>query len=100
MKVNFNLPLLDPFGKKVTDEKDQPSTIGKLVATCLYNAKHIKGVPLSPEQKFSAFNLSMKIANAKGEVEITLEEAQLIKSLSAECFMAGIYGNILKLIEK
>lgn len=100
MKVNFNQPLLDPFGKKVTDENNHPSTIGKLVATCLYNAKHIKGVPLTPEQKFSAFNLSMKIANAKGEVEITLEEAQLIKSLSAECFMAGVYGNILRLIEK
>lgn len=99
MKVNFNQPIKDPFGNVVLDEHDNPQSIGKILATGLFNAKQIKGMPLTPEQKFNAFNLSTKIANAKGEVEISVEEAQFIKSVSAEIFMAGVYGNIVNVIE-
>lgn len=100
MKVNFNQPIKDPFGNAVTDEFHKPQTIGRILATGLFNAKQLKGMPLTPEQKFLAYNLSTKIANADNEIEITVEDAQFIKNLSADIFMAGVYGNIVNLIEK
>lgn len=99
MKINFNQPLKSFNGTDVTDENNRPVWASTLIASILFNSKDISGIPLSPDQKFMAYNLSMKIANSKGTMEVSTEEAAFIKSVAGDKLASGVYGIIRNIIE-
>lgn len=96
MKVNFNQPYTDPFGNPML-ENGKPVVIRKSLGINLFYVND-KILPLNPEQKFLAYTLSVKIANAEEAVELTAEEAELIDKVAAKTLPAGYYGNIKSLI--
>jgi hypothetical protein len=57
-------------------------------------------LPISNENKYKAYKLSQKLIAGKGEVEITSEEATLIKEITVNYLVAGAYGQIEEIIEQ
>ena len=66
-----------------------------MVASVLFIGKECKTV----EEKMTAFNLSQRIYKAKGAIEISPEDAVLIKRLTAESLIAGAYAQVANLVE-
>ena len=81
MKINFNAPLLDEDGKQANiGTKEAPAfrTLGWLAAQALL-ASYPSESP-SGEEKHKRYRLWSRIKDG-GEVDITIEEAGLIKNL-------------------
>jgi hypothetical protein len=51
------------------------------------------------DEKYTAYKLCGKLNAGDGEIEITVEEASLIKRVAASVFIAGGYGQVCELIE-
>lgn len=112
MKVNFNKSfknykgeevLVDvevlKDGKKVVDK--QPQVISDLVCRCLFSGETLERTGEASKDnanKLIAHSLCMKIFSSKGAIEITTEEASLIKQ-SVSSLNAGGYAQIVNLIE-
>lgn len=114
MKVNFNVAFKNFDGKDVTETyqevvreevngvvkdvvKDKVKTqmIYRMVASILFVGKECKDV----DEKMASFNLSQRIYNAKGAIEVATEEAALIKKLVANSLIAGAYAQVVNLLE-
>lgn len=92
MKINFNVPFMD--------YKGQPTQqiIGEEIAKALFNAG-MRNNQIGNEDKYQAYKLCRSISEANGEVEISTEEATLVKNICANCMTAGGYGQLYELIE-
>lgn len=91
MKVNFNKRFKDFDGSEKEDE-----TIGMTVAKALFYYGNTDDM----DTKFRAYLLSQKVAHATGDVEITVEEASLIKDVCGKSLTAGGYGQVCEIIEQ
>lgn len=80
---------------EVTKNKLRPKLVSVTVASILFIGKDCTNA----EEKMMAFSLSQRIYNAKEAVDITAEEASLIKRLIADSLMAGAYAQIANLVE-
>ncbi|KAA6322590.1 hypothetical protein EZS27_027880 [termite gut metagenome] len=95
MKVNFNKAFTNYKGEAILkDGKEQ--LIRDVIAPVLFDGNWISST--SPEEKMMSYDLSCRIYAADGEVEITTEEASLIKR-GAQILNAAGYAQIHKLIE-
>lgn len=92
MKVNFNVPFLNYKGEETKE------LISDKIAEALFGAG-TQGNQISNENKYKAYKLCRKIGEATCEVEISSEEATLIKDVCANYLVAGGYGQIHELIE-
>lgn len=105
MKVNFNVAFKNFDGKDVTEtyqevvheevngvvkdvvkERVKTQMIYRMVASILFVGKECKDV----DEKMVSFNLSQRIYNAKGAIEITTEEAALIKNWLRILLLLGL----------
>lgn len=100
MKVNFDRPFVDCFGKEVVNEKTGKGTnIAESLCMVIFNLNTVGGVPLPPEKKYDLHKISRKIAACSGEVEISTEEGTLLKEVAAEAYSCGAYGQVVDIIE-
>lgn len=88
MKVNFNQSFKDYKGEETKQ------IIKETVCKCLYAA----GEGFSADEKFKAYKLNLLIIPAAAEVEISTEDAALIKRICERSLSAGGYGQIAELI--
>lgn len=93
MKTDFNRPFKDLFGNDVTDKNGKPVMIGRSLGLQLFNLGEMNGKTLTPEEKYMAYTLSVRLAN-KEEIELSKEEADFISKVAAQFYTAGAYGNI------
>lgn len=93
MKVNFNRKFRSYDGRELAGQN-----IASAVAEALFN--YGKDKPVSREDKFKAYVLCQRIIQDNGTLDITTEEATLIKEVCGECLTAGGYGQIHELIEE
>lgn len=98
MKVNFNRPFKDPFGNVITDKNLEPKMINKELGLELFNLGSIGNEPLTQEQKYMAYSLSMKLANSDGDIELESKEIEFIDEVAARTYKAGAYGNIKSIL--
>lgn len=94
MKVNFNVAFKN-FNGTVIQENGKDQMISVMVSSVLFIGKECKTV----EEKMTAFNLSQRIYNSKGAIEISAEDATLIKRLTADSLIAGAYAQVANLVE-
>ena len=100
MKVNFNKPFVDCFGKEVVNEKTGKGTnIAESLCMVIFNLNNVGGAPMPPEKKYELHKISRKIAADQESVEMTTEEASLLKEVAAEAYSCGAYGQIVDIIE-
>lgn len=92
MKVNFNVNF-----RTFTGEETQ-ERIADVVAQSLYN--YGKDKLVKRDDKFTAYVLCQRIMQNPSDVEITTEEATLIKEACADVLTAGGYGQVYQLIEQ
>ena len=98
MKVNLNKPFSDADGKPVK-VGDQEQMICDRLGFTLFNMVDINGKQATPEQKYMAYCILRKIKQNPSEVELSTEEATMLKTIAAETLSAGAYGQIYDIIE-
>lgn len=99
MRVNLKRPIVGLDRKPVPHKDGTPTMANEEVAVYLYNLSNVKGVNLTSEQKYRAYILCMRIASSPDCLELTTEEACLIKDVCCEKMSAGAYGQIVDMIE-
>jgi hypothetical protein len=92
MKVNFSGNFKDHKGCETE------ISICEKVAESLFVAGSSNECKIDNKDKYTAYKLSTKIARG-GVIEITAEEAALIKSITVNFFSAGAYGQVEELVE-
>lgn len=98
MKVNFNRPFTDPFGNILTDKEGKPQMINRVLGLELFNLGDLDKQPLTQAQKYMAYTLSVKLANATEETDLTQEEADFIDNVASLVYKAGAYGCIKQIL--
>lgn len=101
MKVCFNVDFKD-FDGNLLLVNGKPQCMGRIVAQCLFNGTSIKptgNFQTDNEKKLQAYSLCMKIMGSDVEIDMTLEDAVLIKE-AVEGLTPGCYSQIVALIEK
>ena len=94
MKVNFNTNFRDFDGQQLLID-GKPVCIGRIVAQCLFGGSNIRQ---TGNAQMQAYNLCMRVMNAHSEIDITAEEAVLIKE-AISGLTPGCFAQIVKLIE-
>ena len=92
MKRNFNRQFKDFRGNDIPGR-----SVAQEITEALFN--HGKITPATEEEKRMAYILCKRIAMSAGEVEISTEEAALVKKVCAQSLTAGGYGQVFEIIE-
>lgn len=90
MKIDFTRKLRNLDG--TCTEKN----VGYLIGCLLFGYGDVN---VSAEKKYSAYKLMQRISQAEVACEISVEEASFIKEISVKSMSAGIYGQIVDLLE-
>ena len=100
MKVNFYDCFKD-FDGQPLHINGEPQLVSRIVAQCLFNGTGIRpsgNQQTDADKKLRAYRLCMQIMDAVGEMDITAEDAVLIKE-AVSGLTPGCYSQVVKLIE-
>lgn len=95
-KYNFDKPFVG-FDKLPLMEKGEPVIIGERLGFILFNMSSMNSQLISQETKYQAYKLMRKIQNG-GEIELSDDEKNIIKSAASEAFSVGAYGQIMEIL--
>ena len=101
MKVNFYDCFKD-FDGQPLHIYGEPHLVSRIVAQCLFNGTGIRpsgNQQTDADKKLRAYRLCMQIMDAVGEIDITAEDAVLIKE-AVSGLTPGCYSQVVQLIEK
>lgn len=98
MKANFNQPFCDPFGNPLRDKEGNVQMINRVLGLELFNLGDLDKQPLTQEEKYMAYTLSVKLANSADDIDLTKEEADFIDRVASSVYKAGAYGNIKSIL--
>ena len=101
MKVNFYDYFKDFDGQPLRIN-NEPQIVGHIVAQCLFNGTSIRpsgNQQTDTDKKLRAYRLCMQIMDAEGEIDITAEDAVLIKE-AVSGLTPCCYSQVVKLIER
>jgi len=96
LKINFNMGLKNLEGKNLKD-KGKDLTLKDVSANALlgnYQNENIDG-----EEKLKRFLLAMKIYEAKGELELSVDEIKMTKDLIAKGYSTIVTGRALQILD-
>lgn len=93
MRVNFNVCV------KGFDGKESGNNLGTVLGRNIFFFADSPGFQLPYEDKYKAYQLGKRISESDGEIEITTEEATLIKRIASVVLTIGGYGQVVDLIE-
>lgn len=101
MKVNFYDCFKD-FDGQPLHINGEPQLVSRIVAQCLFNGTGIRpsgNQQTDADKKLRAYRLCIQIMDAVGEIDITAEDAVLIKE-AVSGLTPGCYSQVVQLIEK
>lgn len=100
MKVNLAAPINDFDGKQLKDESEKPLTLGRVCVISLSTPME-EDRGLTPEKTLERWQLAnrLHIYREDKEVEITPEEAALIRSRIPKCFVLTAAGPAIELLK-
>lgn len=105
MKVNLNVPFMNYKGLVITkkiegSEETQDQLMKDVIAPILFSGewRDERVNALSGNEKIRAYSLSLKIYQSTGEIELSAEEALMIKE-AALVLNPGGYAQVVKLID-
>ena len=91
MKINFDTPLKDFDGKPIKINADTDGTLANVCVEALMAAA--PGETASGEEKLRRYQLASRL-HAGGEVEISLEDAVLLKDLTGKVWPPIVVGQV------
>lgn len=100
MKINFNQPFIGYNGKTAI-VNGEPQKVKDLLSQILFSGDFLQG---KTENKgkcmLMSYDLSQRIYKTEAEIDITVEEATLIKEAAEHSIAsAGGYAQVVNLIE-
>lgn len=95
MKVNFNVTATDFCGKPLMMFGKEVDLAEELSKSMFFVGSN--GDNVSPEDKYLAYKIGQKLAN--GDTTYTTEELTFIKNTAAKTLAAGVYGQVVDIIE-
>ena len=98
MKRNLNKPIVYVDGKTIKNENQAGVMAADLVARGLFEVSG-SSVTLTPDEKYKCWKISQKIIAKPEAVELEADDIVLIKKITAPSLSAGIYGQIVDLLE-
>lgn len=95
MRIDFNKKVMDWEGKET--EASLASVLGRNI----YYLSDNPNLQLPYEDKYKAYQIGRRIldSDGKGDMEISTEEATLIKRMASVLLTIGGYGQVVDLIE-
>lgn len=103
-KKNLKVAILQFCGTEFTTtvvvdgkEMKKPVMASDQIGEVLWQAANSE---LSPEEKYKAFKIAQRIAANPEAVELSSEEIAMIKKMIAPVFAAGVYGQMVDVLEK
>lgn len=93
MKIDFNKNFKNYLGKETSN------VIYEKVAEALYSVGAIPELKMGKEEKFRAYMICQRLISNNGVVDITTEDATMIKDVCAAYLTAGAYGQIQEIID-
>lgn len=97
MQRNFTAPIKNLDGKPLK-EGDREVTIGSIAVNALLTPYEDER-NLSGDDKVKRFRLAQSIHDADGEIEVTVEQVALLKSLIAKAYSPLIVGQAWAILE-
>lgn len=95
MKVNFNINLVDFFGRELVAPGGEKLSLKNDLLKILFSLGSTGS--LGNEDKFKAYQIGRKIAS--GKQDFTTEELSFIKAQAGPYMTAGSYGQLCDVIE-
>lgn len=92
MKLNFNVKV------KNFDGKESESTLDKVLSKNIFFLADSPNFQLPYEDKYKAYKLGTRLSES-GEIELSTEEATLLKRIASVALTIGGYGQVVDLIE-
>lgn len=113
MKVDFNIKLKEFDGSEAFEEKKvvkngktevskSPVIIKNLVAKALFLGEGLErtgNVVTDNHNRFEAYKLSQKIISSDKDIDLSPEEMVLIKQAASAYPYAGVYAQIVELVD-
>lgn len=96
MKVNLDKPFVGFDGKPVL-EKGEAVIISEKLGFILFNISSLNNQQIPQETKFVVYKLMQKIQKG-GEIEISDEERDIIKTVASDSFSVGAFGQIMEIL--
>lgn len=100
MLINFDQVLTDLKKEILKDENNENFTVGHAAIRSLMGEK--PQTPMTGDQKYRQYKLALKIGggkDAEGLIDISIEEAALIKKLVGDFYSPLVVGQVYDLIE-
>lgn len=99
MKMNLKTPVLYFDGNKIKkSDSDEDVLVSDLLAQALFEVAG-SNVPISPEEKYRCWKISQRIVAKPEATDLESEDIVLIKKIIAPSLSAGVYGQIVDLLE-
>lgn len=95
MKVNFKVLAIDFTGNPVKIMNKEVCVAEELEKSLFFYGS--SGDNVSGDNKYMAYKIGRKLSN--GDSDYTAEELAFIKEIAAKTLAAGLYGQIVDLIE-
>lgn len=95
MKVNFNVYFKDFDGSVLLIDK-KPQCMGVIVSQCLFNGTGFRpsgNIQTDNERKLHAYSLCMRIMGSDADVDLTSEDAVLIKGSCHRSYSGLLFPN-------
>lgn len=100
--TDFNARLYQIDGQPFTEQDGTPEKVPTTLKRICVNAllaSYSDESNLTGEQKLSRFDLAKKISDSKGDLKLTANEAQLLKTMILKGMPIVIAGQAIPLIE-
>lgn len=97
MKINFTQLLHGLDDKPIKDEKDADVLLSTPCVNSLLATS--QNEQLEPVEKLARWILAQKITQAKGPIELTIEEVAKIKDLTGKYMPTLVMGSIWQILE-
>lgn len=94
--VNLHVHFKAPSGEVIGGEK--ATTVADQIGLVMFQLHQIGGQPVDGAKKYLAYKIVNKITTSPTAVVLSDEEKELIEAVAAESFSAGVFGQIMDII--
>lgn len=98
MKINVNEELTSLDGSILIDESGKPLTVKNVLTISLISPTPNES--LSGDEKYAHYDLSKRVHEAEPDLNVTVDEAVILKKRVGLFYGALVYGRIVDIIEK
>lgn len=94
--VDLQVHFKTPSGEIIGGEK--AATVADNIGVAMFQLNQLGGQPVDASKKYIAYKIVTKVTANPSAVVLSDEEKELIEAVAAENFSAGIFGQLMDVI--